>query len=81
MEGEVMRIGFFATRLVEARDEAQAEVNAIQRTREDKALACVVNKTSDPPIIYCENIVEYDPLDPSSPVHESFVLFPEQASV
>jgi hypothetical protein len=83
MEGEVMKLGFLTTRLVEAQDEAQAEaqaeLNAVKLIREDQKLAGVLNERSDPPMIYCEGIEEIEPFDPSSVVQLGFTFFPEEA--
>jgi hypothetical protein len=45
MDGKPKRFGFLTSRLVEAADEAQAELSAVQLIREDQS--CVAFLTSD----------------------------------
>jgi hypothetical protein len=78
-EGKVMKLGFFTTRLVEASDKPQAELNAVQLIREDHKLEGVLNERADPPMIYCEGIEEIEPFDPASVVQLGFTFYPEEA--
>ena len=79
MEGRVMKLGFLTTRLVEAKDEAQAELRAVQLIREDQKLAGVLNERADPPVIHCESIEKVAPFDPASVVQLGFTFYPEEA--
>jgi hypothetical protein len=79
LEGKVMKVGFLTTRLVEAQDERQAELNAVQLIREDQKLVGVLNDRADPPMIYCEGIETIAPFDPASMVQLGFTFFPEEA--
>lgn len=74
-----MRLGFMTTRLVESRDEAQAELDAVQLIRENQKLAGVLNDRSDPPMIYCDGIDEIERFDPASVVQLGFAFYPEES--
>ena len=53
------RLGFFATRYVEARDDREAEVKALNLIRNDKSLTSdVLNKKDAAPMLYVQEIVE-----------------------
>ena len=79
LEGKVMKLGFLTTRLVESRDEAQAELDAVQLIRKNEALAGVLNERSDPPMIYCEDIEEIEPFDAASVVQQGLIFYPEDS--
>ena len=74
-----MKLGFMTTRLVESRDEAQAELDAVQLIREDPKLAGVLNDRADPPMIYCEGIEQIERFDPASVVQLGFTFYPEDS--
>ena len=79
LEGKIWKLGFLTTRLVEAPDEAQAELNAVKLIREDQKLSGVLNERADPPMIYCEGIEEIEPFDPAAVVQPGFTFYPEEA--
>ena len=79
VEGKRMKLGFVTTRLVEARDEAQAELEAVRLIREDPTLAEVHNERADPPMIYCEGIDEVEGTESASAVQPGFTFYPEEA--
>jgi hypothetical protein len=79
LDGKVLKVGFMTTRLVESRDEAQAELDAVQLIRVDPKLAGVLNDRTDPPMIYCEGIEEIERFDPASVVQLGFTFYPEES--
>jgi hypothetical protein len=79
VEGKVMKLGFMTTRFVESRDEAQAELDAVQLVRKDQGLAGVLNDRTDPPMIYCEGIEKAEPSDAALMMQRGFTFYPEEA--
>jgi hypothetical protein len=79
LDTEPSRLGFFATRLVQAVDEAEAETKAVAMLREDEALQQVLNEKSDPPMIYCETIVPVDPIRLGNVSLRGFTFYPEES--
>jgi len=58
------RVGFYTTRYVEARDEEQAEQEAVRLIREDEHLrALMLNGPDDSPMLYAERIEQADSLE------------------
>jgi hypothetical protein len=59
--GSIQKLGFFATRFVQAGSESEAELLAVAVVKGDAGLAkAVLNERNDPPMI---NIEEVKPLD------------------
>jgi hypothetical protein len=79
LDGKALKVGFLTTRLVESRDEAQAELDAVQLIRVDPKLTGVLNDRTDPPMIYCEGIEEIERFDPASVVQLGFTFYPEES--
>jgi hypothetical protein len=71
-----VKLGFLTARVLEASGKSEAELGAVQLIREDRALAGVRNKRSDPPMIYCEAI---EPLrrKVASARDTGFIFYPE----
>ena len=58
------RVGFFTTRFLEAEDERDAELRAVDTLRRDaKPRGNVLNDPADPPLIFAEEIDELDSFD------------------
>ena len=63
-DGVRARHGFFTTRYVQARDEKEAELKAVELIREDTELVgAVKNQQADPPMIYLDEIEELPSLE------------------
>ena len=63
-EGEVKRHGFYTTRFVEALNEDEAELAAVELIRKDNRLReAVGNGRPDPPMIFAEEIEEISTFD------------------
>lgn len=61
LDDSVKRMGFYATRLVEAGDQEEAELRAVESLRQDEKLrACVLNDPGDPPKLLAEEIEEIE---------------------
>lgn len=61
LDGTVQKHGFFTTRYVQASDEEEAELNAVDLVRnDDQLLTAVKNEKTDPPMIYLDEIEELD---------------------
>ena len=59
VEGTIQKLGFYVTRFVEAENQEEAELLAVQQIREDEKLTRNVrNIETDPPMIYLESIDE-----------------------
>ena len=64
LDGKAEKVGFYTTRFVEAKDDHEAEMNAISTLRNDPSLReGVLNEKSDPPMLYVEEIAELDSFD------------------
>lgn len=58
-DGEARRVGFYATRTVEAATPDEAESAAVELLRRDALLREVtLNEQTDPPMMYVEEIIE-----------------------
>ena len=70
-EGAVKRFGFYTTRFVEAADENEAELRAVDTLRQDEKLrGNVLNDKSDLPMLFVEEIEEipsFDDIENRSP--------------
>lgn len=58
IDGRLGRMGFDATRFVEAADEEQAEDKALDMLQDDQTLHGAANEPGDPPEIFIEEIDE-----------------------
>jgi hypothetical protein len=59
-EGEISKYGFFVLVYVEANDRKEAELKAVQVLKGEENLRTVVkNEKSDTPLIFVEEIIEY----------------------
>jgi hypothetical protein len=67
VEGEVCRMGFYTTRFVQADNEREAELAAVNLIGDDPQLQVVINDGSDPPTIYTDEIAEVAAPDPECP--------------
>ena len=76
-EGEPRKLGFYTTRFVEAGNEEEAELAAVQLIRDDSKLKGVLNEKRDPPLIHVENIEESHDRDPEYP-NTGFVFYEEK---
>lgn len=64
LDGKAGKVGFYTTRFVEARNDHEAEENAISALRNDPTLRQgVLNEKSDAPMLFAEEIVELDSFD------------------
>ena len=63
-EGEIKRMGFYTTRFVDAPNEDEAELTAVELIRKDNWLReAVRNDRPDPPMIFAEEIEEISTFD------------------
>lgn len=76
LDEKPMKFGFFTSRLVESANEEQAELDAVQLIRKDPGLQGVLNERSDPPMIYCKEIIEIEPFD-ATMIQAGFTFYPE----
>lgn len=59
LDGRPRKLGFYATRFVEARDAEGAENAAVELIRADDALkGTVLNSRDDPPMLYADEVEE-----------------------
>ncbi len=64
LDGKVGKLGFYTTRFVEAKNDADAEDVAISTLRNDSTLrADVLNDKSDAPMLFAEEIAELESFD------------------
>jgi hypothetical protein len=55
-EGRATRVGFYATRFVEAKSREAAELLAVDLVRRDKEFRGILNERDDPPVIFADEI-------------------------
>jgi hypothetical protein len=79
MEGKPTRLGFLTSRFVEAADESQAELEAVQLLRDDAKLSAVLNDRTDPPTIHCEGVESVEPFEPASIVQSGLIFYPAES--
>jgi len=67
MSGDsIKRVGFYATRFVEALDGGEAEQRAVESLRQNEALRkATLNDRSDPPMLFTEKVDEVSSLQTS----------------
>lgn len=72
-EGRPQKLGFYVTRFVEAHDAESAEHEAVALIREDAALkGLVLNGRDDPPMLYADEVEEFEADDPEGNVGTGF---------
>jgi hypothetical protein len=60
-DGRLEKVGFYVTRVVEARKPDEAELAAVDLVREDSRLKDnVLNERDDPPMLYADEIEEME---------------------
>jgi hypothetical protein len=78
VDGCVKKLGFYTTRFVEANDEREAEENAISILRKDPKLrGCILNKESDTPMLFVEEIEKVDSFDGLTLPGAGFSFYPD----
>ena len=73
-EGQATRMGFYATRFVEAKNRAAAELLAVDLVRRDKEFRGLLNDRSDPPMIFADEIEIVEASEVQSTPGYSFFL-------
>jgi len=64
LDGNPRKVGFYATRFVEAQNKHEAEENAVSMVRTDITLLDAIrNEKSDAPILFVEEIAELDSVE------------------
>jgi hypothetical protein len=58
IDGSRKRVGFFATRCVEAPDAERAELAAVELVHSDPELRGILNEARDPPMVHLDQIRE-----------------------
>jgi hypothetical protein len=77
-DGQLQKLGFYVTRVVDARNPDEAELAAVNLLREDSQLkGNVLNEGDDPPMLYAEEIEEVEPSDGEENVSTGFSWFTE----
>ena len=78
-ENEIRKHGFYTTRLIEARDEEEAESKAVEMLRNDPDLVALTrNERSDPPMMYVGEIEELMSFGGFNAPGSGFSWYPEQ---
>jgi hypothetical protein len=80
VDGEPTRVGFYATRLVDAEDAYAAELAAVQTVRDDARFGHILNPRSDSPMIFAEEVARVADSDAgAAPGGYTFYLDHEEA--
>lgn len=75
-ESAPKRLGFYVVRVVEAADEADAELRAVEMLRRDPKLrGQVLNDPSDPPMLFAEEIAETEADDEYETSPPGFIFY------
>ena len=78
VEGRAQKVGFYATRFVEAADPEEAEGAAFEMIRSDPGLrGIVLNEQDDPPMLYAEEAEEADAREPGGELNSGFSWYVE----
>ena len=78
-DGTTKRFGFYATRFVDAVDNGDAEQLAVELTRQDvKLRSNVLNDSSDPPMLFADEIEEMESFDVVESLTPGLVFFVEE---
>jgi hypothetical protein len=73
-EGQPTRMGFYATRFVEAKNREAAELLAVDLVRRDKEFRGILNERNDPPMIFADEIEKVAASEIQSTAGYSFFL-------
>jgi hypothetical protein len=78
LDNEPTRLGFYATRFVEAKSYKAAEILALDLVRHDKKLGRLLNARDDPPMLFIDELDEV----PASNVENTpgFTFFPADSN-
>ena len=75
-DGQIQKVGFYVTRVVDARNSQGAELAAVDLVRNDSWLkGNVLNERDDPPILYAEEIEEIEESDGGGNVNRGLSWF------
>lgn len=75
-DGQLQKLGFYVTRIVEAQNPEEAELAAVDLVREDSRLkGNVLNERDDPPMLYADEIEEIEISDGAENVNTGFSWF------
>ena len=78
LEGREQKVGFYATRFVEAATADEAESAAVEMLRADEWLTSSTrNEKTDTPMLYVEEIVEVSRLKKDADVNTGFTFYAE----
>ena len=79
LDNEPTRLGFYATRFVEAKSYKAAEILALDLVRHDKKLGRLLNARDDPPMLFIDELDEV----PASNVESTpgFTFFPADSNL
>ena len=78
-DGKLEKFGFYTTRWVQADNPQEAELKAVSLVREDKSLkASICNESSDPPVIYLDELTEIDSFDGINVPGAGYSLYPDE---
>ena len=74
--GQLQKLGFYVSRVVDAQNPGEAELAAVNLVREDSRLkGNVLNELDDPPMLYAEEIEEIEESDSEENVNTGFSWF------
>jgi hypothetical protein len=75
-DGQLQKLGFYVTRVVDARNPDEAELAAVNLVREDAHLkGNVLNERDDPPTLFADEIEEIEKSDGAENVNTGFSWF------
>jgi hypothetical protein len=75
-DGQVQKLGFYVTRVVDAQNPNDAELAAVDLVRRDSRLkGNVLNQSDDPPMLYAEEIEEVEESSDGENVDTGFSWF------
>ncbi|MCA1592796.1 MAG: hypothetical protein LC754_09135 [Acidobacteria bacterium] len=73
---QLQKLGFYVTRVVDARNPEEAELAAVNLVREDSRLKDnVLNERDDPPMLYADEIEEIEESEGEENVDTGFSWF------
>jgi hypothetical protein len=77
-DGQLQKLGFYVTRVVDAQNPEEAELAAVALIRADSRLeGNVLNERDDPPMLYAEEIEEIERSKAEKNVNTGFSWYPE----
>ena len=81
LDGEVRKLGFYTSRIVDAKNPKEAELVAVDNVRGDSALkGIVLNERDDSPMIYAEEIEEIKEFDFENDINIGFSWYTEDGA-